>query len=202
MTSAPSTSSPAATWRTAWRAEPGRPWWGIALGDLLRVAALVSVVLAGILFGGTATALFLFVLGGTMLPRAIGTPAALDISYCAALLAAAWCAQLEVYQRVDWLDLVVHAATTGAIAAVAHQAFARAGLIAPARRARASAALQIVGLGSVVAVVWELLEWAGYTFVDDTIFVTYPDTLGDLAAGLVGSAVAAALVARGVRGVA
>ena len=196
MISTPGTSRLAA----AWPAEPGRARRGIVVGDLLRVSALVSVVVAGIWFDWPAVALFLLVLGGTMLPRAAGTRPALDVTYCASLLAAAWCAQLGVYERVDRLDLVVHAATTGAIAAVAHHVFTRAGLVAPSRHARASAALTTVGLGSLVAVVWELLEWVGHTFVDDSIFVTYTDTLGDLAAGLVGSVLAAALVARAARG--
>lgn len=174
----------------------------MVVGDLLRAAALVSVVLAGVWHGGSGVALFLFVLGGTMIPRAIGTAAALDVTYCASLLAAAWCAQLEIYRDVTGLDLVVHAATTGAVAALAFQVLQRADLVVPARRARVSAALIVLGLGSVVAVVWEFLEWAGHTFVDSSIFVTYTDTLGDLAAGLLGSAVAAVLVARGVRGVA
>lgn len=188
--------------RTVWRPGPGRPLWGIVVGDLLRVTALVSVVVSGVGFGGVAVALFLLVLGGTMIPRAVGTPAVLDVTYGVSLLAAAWCAQLEVYQQVGWLDLVVHAVTTGAIAAVAHHLFTRTGLVAPARRARTSAALTVVGLGSIVAVVWELLEWTGYTFVDSSIFVTYTDTLGDLAAALVGSVVAAAVVARGALGTA
>ncbi|WP_407320369.1 hypothetical protein UQW22_07925 [Isoptericola halotolerans] len=173
----------------------GGPARGVP-GDLLRVAALASVVLAGIRAGWLGVALFLLVLGGTMVPRAVGTRTALDVTYCGALLAAAWCAQLGVYEKVTWLDLVVHAATTGAIATVAHQVLARGGLVAPARHAGASAALSIIGLGSLVAVVWELLEWVGHTFVDGDIFVTYTDTLGDLAAALVGSAVAAAVVAR------
>jgi len=48
----------------------------------------------------------------------------------------------------------------------------------------------------VLAVLWELGEWAGNAWLDRRIQVGYPDTMGDLAAGLAGSVVAAAVVGR------
>jgi hypothetical protein len=189
-----------ATRRTAaWQAEPGRPTWGLVLGDLLRLAALVSLVVAAVAHGWVGAALFAFVLGATMLPRVAGSASVLDVTYCASLLAAAWFAQLEVYRDVPGLDLATHALTTGVIAMVALEVLQRLGLATDARHARGSAAVTTVGLGAFVAVVWELLEAAGHTFIDPRIYVTYLDTVGDLAAGLLGSAVAAALVARGPR---
>ncbi|MCZ2262001.1 hypothetical protein [Isoptericola sp. QY 916] len=182
--------------RTAWSPSPGRPTWGIVLGDAVRVAALVSVLAATATSDWVAVALFALVLGGSMVPRASGAAARLDVACGTAVLAAAWCAVAGLYERVAGLDLLVHAVATGALAALAHQVLTRDGLATSPVRPRATAALTTVGLGALLAVVWELLEAVGHTFVDDSIHVTYPDTVGDLAAALVGSAVAAWLVAR------
>lgn len=182
--------------RTAWSPSPGRPTWGIVLGDAVRVAALVSLLVAAATSDWVAVALFALVLGGSMVPRASGAAAWLDVACGTAVLAAAWCAVAGLYERVAGLDLLVHAVATGALAALAHQVLTRDGLATSPVRPRATAALTTVGLGALLAVVWELLEAVGHTFVDDSIHVTYPDTVGDLAAALVGSAVAAWLVAR------
>ena len=68
--------------------------------DLLRLAAALSVVLGTLGWGFIGFALFMLVLGGSMIPRALGTPAPLDLSYCATILVGAWAAML------DWLSLI------------------------------------------------------------------------------------------------
>jgi len=182
--------------RNAWAPEPGRPTWGIVLGDVVRAAALVSLLVAAATADGVAVAVFALVLGGTMVPRASGAPAWLDVGCSAVVLAAAWCAVAGLYERVEGLDLLVHAVATGALAALAHQVLGRVGVAVSPVRPRATAALTVVGLGALLAVVWELFEAVGHAFVDDGIYVTYWDTVGDLGAALLGSAATAWLVAR------
>jgi len=167
------------------------------VADGVRGLAAVSVVVGTWRAGAVAAALFLLVLGGTLVPRLIGAPAALDAVYGGTLLFAAWAAQLDWYVAVDELDLVVHAAATGLVAVVATLALARWGAVgtAGARCPGAAAAVVVVGVGAVGAVLWEMGEWFGHTLLDPRIQVGYTDTMGDLAAGLLGSAVAAALVA-------
>lgn len=171
---------------------------GLVPGDVARAAAAASVV-AAVSLDGVATALFLLVLGGTMVPRALGLTAPLDVAYSATLLASAWAAQLEWYRAVPWLDLPVHAACTGLVAAVAYVALVRAGMLADPGtlrpgRARAGVLVVSAGLGAVLAILWELGEWAGHTYLDDRIGVGYGDTVSDLAAGLLGAVVTGLLV--------
>ena len=172
------------------------------LGDLLRLLAAASVVVGTASYGFIGFALFMLVLGGSVLPRALAAPAALDLSFCATLLVAAWAAELDWYLAVDWLDVVVHAAATGLIAAMAHLALVRVGA-SPApdqsrlRRPGLGSAVVTTALGITLATVWELLEWFGHAHLDDRIQIGYADTLGDLSAGAVGSVVAGVLVARG-----
>ncbi|MDF9874732.1 hypothetical protein [Cellulosimicrobium cellulans] len=167
-------------------------------GDVVRAAAAASLVVA-VGLDGVAVALFLLVLGGTMVPRALGVTAPLDVAYGVTLLASAWAAQLEWYRAVPWLDLPVHAACTGLVAAVAYVALLRTGLLADPGtlrpgRARAGTLVVVSGLGAVLAVLWELGEWAGYTYLDDRIGVGYGDTVTDLAAGLLGAVVVGLLL--------
>ena len=180
---------------------PGVPLF--VVGDVLRYAALASVVAGLVGWGWIGGALFFLVLGGCVVPRALDAPAALDLSYCALLLFGAWAAQLDLYLRIGWLDVVVHAAATGLIAAMAHLALVRLGALSaeggPALpRRRLGVAVVTLAIGTALAVVWEMCEWFGHTQLDDRIQVGYTDTMGDLVAGGVGSGVAAVLVASGV----
>ena len=52
-----------------------------------------------------------------------------------------------------------------------------------------------VGFGAVTAILWELLEYVTFIRHSPELKTAYTDTLGDLALGLAGSVVAAALVA-------
>ncbi|MBO3085803.1 hypothetical protein J4035_14255 [Cellulomonas sp. zg-ZUI188] len=164
-------------------------------GDAVRAAALVSVFVGTWRSGFVATALFLLVLGGSLVPRLVGTSAGLDVAYCGTLLFAAWAAQLDWYVAVGWLDVVVHAVATGLIAVVALRALRVWGVVGPAR-SRGEDAVLVVGTGATLAALWELGEWAGNALLDPRIQVGYPDTMGDLAAGLAGAAVAAVLAGR------
>ncbi len=174
---------------------------GLVPGDAVRLASAISVVVAALGYGGVAGPLFLLVLGGTMVPRALGLPDALDVSYCGVLLVAAWAAQLDWYLAVDGLDLLVHALATGLIAVVAQLTLARAGMVASVdtpglARPRLGVAVVTVALGVALATVWEVGEWAGHTLLDDRIQVGYADTMSDLLAGAAGALVAGVLLAR------
>ncbi|MFS0885811.1 hypothetical protein [Aeromicrobium sp. 179-A 4D2 NHS] len=169
--------------------------------DTLRAAGLVSVLGATILDGWVGFALFFLVLGALFIPRALGTSAWLDVTYCATLLIAGWAALLDWYLAVPGLDLVVHGAATGLIGAVTWQVLVRAGALTHhddvrLERPRLGTFVVTAGAAVTLAVVWEFLEWIGHTWVDERIQVGYDDTVGDLAAGAVGAVVAALLVSR------
>ena len=175
----------------------------VLVRDVVRLAAFISVVVGLLAFGAIAGALFLLVLGGTVIPRVLEAPAALDASYCVVILFAAWAAELDWYLRVGWLDVVLHAAATGLIAAMVHVLLVRVGALPPVDRAtptgpRIGAAVATTALGMALAVVWEFGEWFGHTYLDQRIQVGYTDTVGDLAAGAAGALVAAVLLGRGV----
>lgn len=166
--------------------------------DALRLAALVSVVAATVTDGVVGLALMLMVLGGCMVPRAAGFAAWFDALFCLSLIGAAWAALLDLYERIDWLDLAVHGLVTGLVGAAAALLVDRSGVLHPAAgRRRAASALGIVATTAAIALaaLWEIGEWLGHAFVDDRIQVGYTDTVSDLLAGCVGALLAAAVVA-------
>jgi hypothetical protein len=175
---------------------------------VLRAAALVSLVIGFLRYGGVAGAVFALVMGGTVVPRALAAPTALDASYSASILFAGWAAELDWYLRVGWLDVVVHAAVTGLVAAMVHLLAVRVGALPPVdappvageglARPRLGTAVCTAAIGVTLSVWWEFGEWVGHTYLDHRIQVGYDDTIGDLAAGTVGAVVAAALLARGL----
>lgn len=168
--------------------------------DLLRAAAALSVPLGVLVDGWIPGALFLLVLGGTMLPRALGAPAWLDATHCSVILFAGWAAILDLYRHVLWLDLVIHGAATGLVAVMVLLGLSRLGAVGTVHHRLPRQHLGVVvvtsSLGLAGAVLWELGEWFGHTFLDGRIRVGYGDTVGDLAAGAAGSLLAGLLIAR------
>ncbi|ROS26055.1 hypothetical protein [Cellulomonas sp. PhB150] len=171
----------------------------LMVGDALRALAAASVVVAAWQWGPVGAALFLLVLGGTLVPRAIGAPTALDVAYCAVLLLAAYAAQLDWYVAIGWLDVAVHAVATALIAVVTCLALARWGGLDRDVLGGWLSGIAVASTGAALAVLWELGEWFGHTWLDDRIQVGYTDTIGDLAAGFAGSVVAGVVVARSAR---
>jgi hypothetical protein len=96
---------------------------------------------------------------------------------------------LDLYDTVDWWDDANHFVNWGLLTAAFGQLLLRlpVGAVAAAGLA--------VGFGAVTAVLWEFAEY--WTFIRDSpeLDTAYTDTLGDLALGPSGSAIAAAVTA-------
>ena len=96
----------------------------------------------------------------------------------------------DLYDTVEWWDDANHFVNWALLSG-------GAGLLIPRRRLEAWALAGLVlGFGATSAIGWELMEYI--TFIRDSpeFATAYADTLGDLALGTLGSAVAAILVAR------
>lgn len=168
--------------------------------DALRVLAVIGLVPAAVGDGAIGFAVMFLVVGGCMLPRALEVRPWLDAVMCASFIFAAWAALLDWYVRFEGLDLVVHAWATGLIGVLAWQVAQRAGLLVPHDhpRARAAAVLATVSSAGLLAALWEIGEWIGFTYLDDAIQVGYDDTMTDLIAGVLGAGAAGLLAAAAV----
>lgn len=171
----------------------------LVAADALRALAVVGLVPAYVHHGGVGFMVMFLVVGGSVVPRALGSPPWFDTLFCATLLLAVWAALLDWYVTVPGLDLAVHAVTTGLVGALAWQVVDRAGLLVDhvhVVRARRAAFLVTVMAATTLAVLWEVGEWLGHTHLDRRIQVGQADTITDLLAGIVGAALAGLLVAR------
>ncbi len=165
----------------------------LAIADALRIAGLLSVAY-GVAIGEPVTAaMFALTLIGLVATRFLGVRGGFDAIVGAALLVAAWCSALELYITVPIVDLPVHFALNGALAALAVIALRSAGIV-PAQGGRALEALLVGTVGVTLGVLWEFGEWAGHTWLDPGILVGYDDTIGDLLVGGLGSFAAALLM--------
>ncbi|WP_309102490.1 hypothetical protein [Microbacterium sp.] len=167
--------------------------------DALRLLGALGVMAAAIWTTLTDAGILALALPALMLPRVLGLRAWFDIAVSATVLVAAWSNVLDLYRTVTGWDLVVHFVCTGVIAATAYIVLARLGIVptqdSDAFTGRGAIVITSV-LGLAVSALWEMVEWAGHAFITDEIFVTYADTIGDMAVGGIGAIVAGVVVAR------
>ncbi len=161
------------------------------------MAGLVSFGVAAVFLGLVETAVFALAMLGLVLPRFLGARAALDAPFGVVVLVAAWSSVLDLYTTVPGWDIVIHFLTNGLAAVVAFLLFvrltARSG--SPVSSGSdLSGTVLTTSFGLSIGVLWEFAEWMGHNFVDASIFVNYDDTIGDLAAGGLGSFVAGTLL--------
>jgi hypothetical protein len=157
--------------------------------DGVRLLGLLSVLAAAIWWSGPDAGILALALPALLVPRFLGTRAGFDIAFGIIVLIAAWSNVLDLYTTVLGWDVLVHFVCTGAIAVVSYLLLMRGGILPPAgesRTPRTSALVLGVILGLAASALWEMVEWAGFTFISDDIFVAYADTIGDMAAGGLG----------------
>lgn len=169
--------------------------------DALRVLGVLSVLVAAIWSTPTDAGILALALPALMVPRILGMRAWIDIVVGVTVLVAAASNVFDLYRTVAGWDLVVHFVCTGVIAATGYLVLARCRVV-PGQQSTAflkrTAIVVTTILGLAVSALWEMIEWAGRTYVTTEIFVTYQDTIGDMAVGGLG-AVAAGMIVASVR---
>jgi len=174
-------------------------------GGAVRLLGLASVVVAVVALGPVDAVLLLLVLAGLVVPLTARVDPRLDAAYGVGLLAAGWAGALDLYQRISWLDVVMHLVVTGLVAAVAHLVVARVTgavvdpVLPAAPRVRVGSVGVTTALGLGLSVLWEVGEYLGNTYIDASIHVAYRDTIGDMALGGLGSLAAGLLLVRAGR---
>ena len=168
---------------------PPRGALGVA-ADGVRALGLVSVVAAGVLYEPTDAGILAFTLPGLMIPRFLALRPTVDLVFGLVLLTAAWSNVYDLYTTLAAWDLVVHFLATGVLSVAVYLLLGHAGVLPR----RAPLVLAPV-LGLAISALWEMVEWAGREFITDSIFVTYADTIGDMAIGALGAAVAGVALA-------
>lgn len=166
--------------------------------DALRVAGIIGVGVALIWLAPTDAGIAALALPALMLPRALGLRGGLDLAVCATVLVAAWSNVLDLYRMIPGWDLIVHLVCTGVLTIVAALILTRAAVVTMTRDGGARPRTPVV-LAPLVALalsaVWEMVEWLGWAYLSDEIFVAYQDTIGDMVFGGIGGVAAGVILA-------
>lgn len=156
------------------------------LADAVRAVAIVVVIVSLFTLEFADVAVLSMSLPAVMLSRMIGLRSALDLVTCITVFVAAGSNVIDLYRAWTGWDLIVHAVCTGVLVAVALVVLDDARVIAPTGRRRTPIVVAAMA-GLALSAVWEMVEWFGYRFITDAIFVTYDDTIGDMIAGGAGA---------------
>ena len=172
--------------------------------DGVRLLGVLSLLVVLLWHGPVEAALFALVLLGLLVSRCLPAAPLFASLYGLTLLVAAWSSVMDLYARISWWDLAVHCAATGTIAVMAWYLLAAYGAVTasqPGGRPVPVFAVPAVvtALGLALSVLWEFGEWWGHYYVDSTINVGYQDTIGDLAAGGLGSLLSGVLLGQMIR---
>ena len=173
------------------------------LADVLRVIGVLGVIAAAIWLKPTDAGIAALALPALMLPRMLGLAAWFDVTACATVLVAAWSNVFDLYRSVTGWDLVLHFLCTAVLAVIAAVILTRTGVVSlvaavdgsgpPLRRRTPVVLVPLVALA--ISAVWEMIEWLGWRYLSDDIFVTYQDTIGDMVMGGLGGVAAGVLLA-------
>jgi hypothetical protein len=175
--------------------------------DLAVKAALVALLLFGAFsglerfegkaFGGRALvypiATLIVPVGWWLVARRRGSrpdyPYVLDILLVLPFLIDTAGNALDLYDTIDWWDDANHFVNWTILV------LAFGLLLLRLRVGRLATAGLCVGFGAVTAILWEFAEYVAFVRDSPELETAYTDTLGDLALGLAGSVVAAAVTA-------
>ncbi|MBG6237552.1 hypothetical protein IWX78_000495 [Mycetocola sp. CAN_C7] len=161
--------------------------------DAVRLVGVLCIAVALIGWPLLDVAVFALALLGLVVPRFLGIRPGLDIALGITVLVAAWSALLDLYNAIPYWDFVVHFALNGLVAAALYILAVRLEVIPDPTTTRVSLGAIVAlttSFGLAAGVIWEIAEWLGHTYIDETIFVGYNDTIGDLVAGGLGSILA------------
>ncbi|MFB4350909.1 hypothetical protein [Microbacterium sp. CR_7] len=173
------------------------------LADALRLIGVLGVIGAAIWLKPTDAGIAALALPAVMLPRMLGLAAWFDVTTCATVLVAAWSNVFDLYRTVTGWDLVLHFLCTGVLSVVAAVILTRTGVVAlvsafdgSGARVRGRTPIVLVPLLALaISAMWEMIEWLGWRYISDDIFVTYQDTIGDMVLGGLGGVAAGVLLA-------
>jgi hypothetical protein len=166
--------------------------------DLLRLSFVVGAV-AFALAGDVKGVGYLVVCGlATLGARLVNLPRAYDLGFVVAMVFTGWGEALGLYDAYGWYDRVVHFWVPALGAPVVYIALARAEVLpdprAPSRGLRRYAGIATVtfALGLAIGALWEIVEWGSDGMLGSNLSEGNDDTVGDLIADTLGSALGAA----------
>lgn len=175
--------------------------WIFDVAVLVAAASAVWLAIAG---NWDGVIRFVVIAGFMLAARAADVPFPFAAAFAVFLLLSTWASVQHWYRSIPHFDVLVHLLTPGSLAAVAYFVLAHQRLFPAAHdrdpRWRSWApVVWVTVVGVTAAVVWEFYELVVEQIAPAAMSVGYVDTVLDLAAGMLGSLAAGALVLAWVR---
>ncbi|MFE1644861.1 hypothetical protein [Microbacterium sp. P01] len=168
------------------------------IADAVRVLGVVGIIVAAVGWTATDAGILAFALPALLVPRFVGVRPWFDIFFGITVLVAAWSNVLDLYTSLAGWDLIVHFTATGVLSAMLYLLLSRWGVVPSPQESgfrRRVPWVIVPAIGLAISALWEMVEWFGFTFISDQIFVTYTDTIGDMAVGGLGAVLAGCALA-------
>lgn len=167
------------------------------IADSVRILAVLSVVAGAGWLGVPAVLGLTTMAAGLLFLRVFRLAGPFDAAFCVTIFIATWSGLIGLYRAISWWDLAVHFVTIGAVAAALYLILARSNVTPSTKRSFSTRSIVVLSfsLGLTVAVLWEFIEWIGNRYITELIMVGYDDTIGDLAVGGAGAALAGVALA-------
>jgi uncharacterized membrane protein YjdF len=169
---------------------------GIDLLRLVLVGGAVGWAVAGDVASAVYLACFALLV---LLARLVQLPRVYDLAFTAAMAFQAYAEVTGVYDAVSWFDRLVHVTLPLLTAPVVYIGLARLDVVPDPRDEThlphyVGVGVVTAALGLSVGALWEIVEWASDALAGTDLSEGNPDTVGDLVADTVGSALGAALL--------
>jgi hypothetical protein len=155
----------------------------LALGDFSIAVRMVSSAVA------------------VLVVRAIDPPRRFDLAFIVAMSLNGWGGALQLFDKVDWYDNLVHVTLPLAVGPLAYVCLVRLEVVPRfssqnTRRHRIGMAIVALALGLSAAAIYEIYEFVLVQVFGSDKFVSESDTVNDLFDGLVGAGIGGILLAR------
>lgn len=169
--------------------------WVLRAAAVAAVASIIAMLLTQQWDGAIRFVAVLVLIG---LADRARVPLVFAGAFAVMALVSMWASVEQWYRAIDDFDLVIHFLTPGAVSAVVYFLVATWRIFPDVREQlpfrRFAPVAWTVSIGVTLAVVWEYYEWIVQQIAPASRIVGYTDTIGDLLAGMLGSATAGLLV--------
>ncbi|HST42937.1 MAG TPA: hypothetical protein VLK58_25660 [Conexibacter sp.] len=168
--------------------------------DLFRLSFVVGAVVFAIRGDSHATTQLALTALAVFVARMIDLPRIVDWGFCVAMFFNGWGDALHLFTNVAWYDNIVHVTLPAFFAPMVYIGLSHLDVV-PEPEAVRHRFTRLVGMGFVTfcigvtaATFYEIYEWVAVRWLDQNLFISYADTIADLADGFIGSATGSLLL--------
>lgn len=168
--------------------------------DLFRLSFVVGAVIFELTGDDHAATQLALTAIAVFVARMVDLPRVFDWGFCIAMFFNGWGDALHLFVNISWYDNIVHVTLPCFFAPMVYIGLSRIEVVPEPALVRLRAT-RLFGMGfiafciGVTAVtVYEVYEWIAVRWLDQNLFISYADTIADIADGFLGSLVGALLL--------